>query len=190
VAGVDNTPCSSSKRDAAPNCTALALELRDAAHAVSEGTRRHRLVLLVGEPRSGKTTALRALSDKTGWPLLGLNLPLSERLLELPTRFRVISVLDHVRKIVDASEGDVLIIDNIELLFDHQLHVDPVGLLLELARHRSIIASWPGTHDGTALVYADPTHLEHRRDSRSGYLIVQSRIVSSHVGGHPPEVEP
>lgn len=173
-----------------PCCPGLIIELRDAIEEVSTGPKRHRLVLLAGEPRSGKTTALRALSDETGWPLLSLNLPLSERLLEIPTRFRVIRVLGLVRDIIDASDSDVLIIDNIELLFEQQLQADPVGLLLELARHRTIIASWPGAHDGAALVYADPTHPEHRRIPHPDCLVVQSRLTAVTAAEPHPQVEP
>ena len=170
--------------------TSLALELRDAARTVATGTRYHRLVLLVGEPRSGKTTVLRALAEETGWPLLGLNLALSERLLEVPTRFREIRVADLVRDLVEAHPGDALIIDNIELLFDRQLQVDPVGLLLSLARHRLVVASWPGSYDGSTLSYADPTHPEHRRDPRPDCAIVQSRLSSAPARAHHPRVEP
>ncbi|MBL8624110.1 MAG: hypothetical protein JNK64_22565 [Myxococcales bacterium] len=36
----------------------------------------HRLVIVVGPPRSGKTTALRALQHERGWPLVNINLAL------------------------------------------------------------------------------------------------------------------
>ena len=47
-----------------------------------------RLVLVVGPPQSGKTTALQELARATGWPLVNVNLLLCERLLELTGRQR------------------------------------------------------------------------------------------------------
>ena len=165
----------------------LALELHDAAQRVQESGGYHRLVLLVGEPCSGKTTALSALAAKTDWPRLNLNLLLSEQLLDIPTRFRQIKVADLVRTLVNARASDAVIIDNNELLFDRQLQVDPVALLVSLSRHRTVVASWPGDFDGSFLTYAEPTHPEHRRAPRPDCQIV--RALRSPVSAGQPHLQ-
>ena len=65
----------------------------------SLGSLYHRLMLVVGPPRSGKTEALRALAVEHGWPHINVGLSLSEQLLAFPmtTRIsRVPRILSHL----------------------------------------------------------------------------------------------
>ena len=52
----------------------------------------HRLILVVGPARSGKTVALTELADAKGWPRVNVNLQLAERLLDLTQKQRVVRV--------------------------------------------------------------------------------------------------
>ncbi len=70
----------------------------------------HRLVIVVGPPRSGKTSALRVLQHERGWPLVNINLALSERLLELSVKQRALRVARIVDDIVHAQAGDVVLL--------------------------------------------------------------------------------
>ena len=55
------------------------------------------------------------------------------------------------------DEGsEVVLLDNIELLFATELAQDPLRLLQSLSRNRTIVAAWPGNFDGGALTYAEP----------------------------------
>jgi hypothetical protein len=134
----------------------------------------HRLVIVAGPPRSGKTTALRALHDEHGWPLVNVNLSLSEKLLELTARQRAIRVADIVGDIVQAHAGDTVLLDNIEMLFHPDLQQDPLRLLQRLSRNRTIVATWRGGQVGASLIYAVPDHPEFRR-----FEDPEARIVSS-----------
>ena len=60
----------------------------------------HRLVLVVGAEGSGKTSALRDLSECIGAPLLNVNLELSRRLLDLTERQRPFRALPLLERIV------------------------------------------------------------------------------------------
>jgi flagellar biosynthesis GTPase FlhF len=134
----------------------------------------HRLILVVGPPRTGKTTALRELAKERSWPLLNVNLVLSERLLELTSKQRSLKVpeiLDQVAK--DHGEG-VLILDNTEVLFSPELKQDPLRLLQGLARNRTVIAAWAGETDGETLTYADPVHPEFHRYQQPDAVIVRT----------------
>jgi len=134
----------------------------------------YRLVLVVGPARAGKTSALNDLSKRHGWPRLNVNLLLSEKLLDLTQRQRAVSVSRILDDIVRAPQSDVVLLDNIELLFAHELEQDPLRLLQSLSRNRTIVAAWSGHFDGTALSYAEPGHPEAKRYSAPQAVIVSS----------------
>ncbi|MCY4594979.1 MAG: BREX-3 system P-loop-containing protein BrxF [Bryobacterales bacterium] len=132
----------------------------------------YRLMLVVGPSRSGKTTALRRLSTERCWPLVNVSLALSERLLELTSRqhaFAASRLLDQVTK---EPSGDVLLLDNTEILFNCALRLDPLRLLQGIARHRSVIASWAGHCDNGPLTYAVPGHPEFRQYENPDVVVV------------------
>jgi len=142
----------------------------------------HRLVIVAGPPRSGKTSALRDLHDAHGWPLVNINLALSEKLLELTAKQRALRVARIVDDIVLEQEGDTVLLDNIEMLFHLDLKQDPLRLLQILSRNRTIVATWRGGQLGTSLTYAAPDHPEFRRFEGPQALIVSSGGVPGSSG--------
>lgn len=134
----------------------------------------HRLVVVVGPPGSGKTSALRELHAERGWPLLNLNLALSERLLEYATRQRALKVSALAEDLVAATGAEVVQLDNLEMLFHPDLKLDPLRLLHTLSRHRTIVASWRGHRDGAALTYAAREHREYRRCDAADARLVEA----------------
>jgi hypothetical protein len=134
----------------------------------------HRLVLVVGPACSGKTAALRDLHDEHGWPLLNVNLLLSERLLELTARQRTLRVARIVDYIVAEIDADPIMLDNIEMLFHPGLKQDPLRLLQSLSRNRPVVATWRGGLQHGALTYATPDHPEFRRFDAPQALVVTS----------------
>jgi hypothetical protein len=129
-------------------------------------------VLAVGEARSGKTGALTDLSNAKGWPRINVNLQLAERLLDLTQKQRAIRVASLLDDIVKAASSDVVLLDNIEMLFAVELAQDPLRLLQGLSRNRTIVASWPGSFDGQALTYAEPGHREFKKYAAPQAVIV------------------
>jgi hypothetical protein len=123
----------------------------------------HRLVLVVGPARSGKTSLLQAASAEYGWPLINLNQRVSELLLELTQRQRALRVPRLVADVLDSTGAAIVLVDNLELLFSPDLAQDPLRLLQGLARNRTVVASWPGVMVGRQLTYAEPSHPEYRR---------------------------
>lgn len=132
----------------------------------------YRLLLVVGPARSGKTTALRRLADDRSWPLINVNLSLSGRLLGLTSRQRPFEVSRLLDRLADEYPGDVLLLDNTEILFSPVLQQDPLRLLQGLARNRTVIATWAGDYDGNGLTYAVPAHSEFRRYDNPEVAIV------------------
>lgn len=139
----------------------------------------YKLILAVGPARSGKTSALAELARKRRWPRLNVNLSLSEKLLELFHRQRAVRVAGILDDTLRSSDSDIVLLDNLELLFAPELAQDPLRLLQALSRNRTIIAAWPGSFDGASLTYAETGHPEVRR-----YLSPEAVIVTVHPDGH------
>jgi hypothetical protein len=148
------------------------LSQRIALHVAEASQLYHRLVLVVGTFQTGKTTAFRELEAERGWPLLNLNLSLSERLLELTTRQRALRMPRLLDDLVAEVGAEVILLDNLEMLFHPELQQDPLRLLQGLSRNRTVVASWRGHQEGRALQYASPEHPEYRRyDSPQALLV-------------------
>ena len=65
-----------------------------------------------------------------------------------------------------------MLLDNIELLFDASLALDPLRLLEEISRNWTLVVAWPGHVEGGWLIYARPGHPEYRRYPVGDLMIV------------------
>jgi Cdc6-like AAA superfamily ATPase len=119
-----------------------------------------RLVILAGAPGSGKTAALQSVSQKVDCVLVNVNLELSKRMLALTRTQRSQHVERLFKEIIAAQPGEVVTLDNLEILFDTDLEVEPLRLLQVSSRNRTIVASWNGSYVDRTLTYAEPGHPE------------------------------
>lgn len=122
-----------------------------------------KLILLIGPVNSGKTALLRALAQSVGVPPLNLGLELGRLLAALPQKQRPLQAGAVLRNLADKfANGDLLLLDNIELLFDRSLKLDPLDLLKRHAHARRAVAVWPGELHDDRLTYAEMNHPEHQ----------------------------
>jgi len=138
----------------------------------------YRLVVLVAPAGAGKTAALRDVHERTTAPLVNVNLELSRRMLDLTERQRALQLPRLLGEIVGVSAADVILLDNVEVLFDVLLKQDPLRLLQGLSRNKTVIAAWSGSIDGEHLVYAKPDHPEYRRYPMRDLLVVNAEAVA------------
>ena len=138
----------------------------------------HRLVLVVGANRSANASALGEVAECIDAPLINVSLELSRRLLDLTGRQRRTRVPYLLGGIVFEAGSAVVLLYNIELLFDIALRQNPLGLLQRLSRRRTVVAAWPGTVDGSHLQYAVPDHPEYRRYPVDGFLMAGAEEVA------------
>lgn len=142
----------------------------------------NRLVLFAGPGESGKTRLLRRISDTHGCPFLNVNLKISQALLKLPRMKRPHQVDRLFGDLVDDCEGELVVLDDLEVLFDTALKLDPLRLLKLHSRNKTLVASWNGGfHDGV-LTYAEPDHPEYKsyRDVDVVVVPVTKETTASH----------
>jgi len=138
----------------------------------------HRLVMLVAPAGAGKTAALQDVHERTTAPLVNVNLELSRRMLDLTERQRALQLPRLLAEIVGASAADVVLLDNVEVLFDVSLKQDPLRLLQGLSRNKTVVAAWSGSIDGEHMVYATPDHPEYKRYPLRDFLVVNPEAVA------------
>ena len=122
-----------------------------------------KLVLLIGPPRSGKTALLAQLSQRRNVPVLNVGAALGRQLLTVPSTRRHLQAADLMKDLTDetASEG-LLLLDNIELLFDRTLVLNPLDFMKRHAHARRVISAWPGDVRDCRLSYGRAGHPEHQ----------------------------
>lgn len=138
----------------------------------------HRLMLVVAPAGEGKTTALQDVRDRTGAPLVNVNLELSSWMLELTQRQRALQLPRLLREIVGDDGNEMILLDNIEIIFDVGLKQDPLRLLQGLSRNKTVVAAWNGTIVGDSLTYAAPDHPEYRRYPMRGFLVASPEVTT------------
>lgn len=138
------------------------------------GALHSRLILLVGPPRSGKTSILRSISDRKTVTPLNVGAELGRSLAGLSHTQRALCASSLLRELADQhASGELLLVDNIELLFDRSLRLDPLTLLKQLSRVRRVVATWPGEQSGGRLKYAEMGHPEHQDYVVDGLTVFQ-----------------
>lgn len=123
----------------------------------------HRLMIISAPNGSGKTRALQEVHKQLKAPLINLNLEISRRMLDLTERQRAVQIPRLLGDMINTVKESIILIDNIEILFDVALKQDPLRLLQGLSRNHSIIVSWNGSIENGFLTYAVPGHPEYKR---------------------------
>jgi hypothetical protein len=136
----------------------------------------YRLVLVVAPRGAGKTMALQEVAARTGALVINVNLALSQRMLDLTERQRSLRVPRLLEEIAGQTDRELVVLDNLEVLFDVALKLDPLRLLQGLARHRTVVAAWNGSIEGDYMTYAVPGHPEYRRYPVRDFLVARPEV--------------
>ena len=133
----------------------------------------YRLILVVAPRGAGKTMALQEVAARTGALVMNVNLALSQRMLALTERQRSLRVPRLLEESTGQAARELVVLDNLEILFDVALKLDPLRLLQGLARHRTVVAAWNGSMEGDYMTYAVPGHPEYRRYPVRDFLVAR-----------------
>jgi len=138
----------------------------------------YRLVFLVAPAGTGKTATLRDVHDRMHAPLVNVNHELAQRMLDLTERQRTLQLPRLLAEILTLSTTEVILLDNIEILFDVSLKQDPLRLLQGLSRNKTLVVAWSGSINKGHMIYATPDHPEYRRYPIQDFLIVKPEAVA------------
>jgi len=112
---------------------------------------------------------------QNGFRYVDVGRELSRALLDLSERERA----RRARRLLEELAGNsapVVVLDNIEVLFDVTLRMAPLACLQSIARNRTIVAAWNGEVAEGHLTYAVPDHPEFKRYPVAGLLIVGTSV--------------
>ena len=122
-----------------------------------------KLLLLIGAPNSGKSDLLRQLAGRRKLHILNIGAALGRELLTIPSPRRHLQAADLLKGLADEfSREGLLLMDNLELLFDQELKLSPLDLLRRHSQARRVVAAWPGTLTDNRLSYATTGHPEYQ----------------------------
>ena len=142
--------------------------------ATEIGAIHSKLILLVGAPHTGKTALLAAFAGRVEASTLNVGSKLGRRLAVMSQRQRQLQAGTELRELADEhAKGDLLLMDNLELLFDTMLRLNPLNLLKQHARSKRVVAVWPGELRDGRLAYADMGHKEYRNYATDGVVTLE-----------------
>jgi len=123
----------------------------------------YKLILLVTDPETNNSINFDLLAHQLQSSAINTNLELSLLMLSLTPRQRSLKSASLLGAIIKDVPKDTVLLNHIHILFDPLLRQDPLRLLQNLSRHKTIIAIWEGQVQGQYLTYARPDHPEYRR---------------------------
>lgn len=133
-----------------------------------------KLILLCGAVESSQLGLTLALGNKKGVTPLNVGAELGFRLAGVPQRQRHLKTTTIMRELADRSAvNGLLLLTNIEILFDSTLKLDALDLLKRLATAQRVVAIWPGELREGRLVYAEIGHLEYQDYGLTGVVAIE-----------------
>jgi hypothetical protein len=132
----------------------------------------YRLLMVVAPSGAGKTRALHTVSSRMNFPYVNLNLELGKRLLRTGRKQRPLDLATDLRDFIRSIGTSTVLVDNIEILFDKSLEIDPLSLLQQASRNTGLVVAWNGKVEGVELTYAERGHPEYLHYPISGLALV------------------
>ena len=152
--------------------TTLLRRLQKSVESVSR--RYHKLVLVIGSFGSGKTDLLQRYEsiNPENAEYINFNHALTKRLIDISPRQLPFESEKCVNEIFEEYKSQILLVDNIEALFEPALSLDPLRLLQRLSRWKILVVAWPGICKEMEVSYAEPGYKEHRTYSIKDLVVI------------------
>lgn len=120
-----------------------------------------RLVWVAGGSSSERTALLRSMAEADGGVFVELGKTLSRALLDVPVPLRTASVEESFAACFAESPQKSTCLDNIEILFEPSLRINPITLIKRASRHSLLIVAWPGAISQECLLFGPSDHPAH-----------------------------
>lgn len=105
-------------------------KIEDISHA------EYKLLLIIGQPGSGKSKVIREYSEETGVPILDLD----KIFYHTPSE----KLLPEMKNFLTTYHQKVLLLDNKKLLYAKNSQIDLLAFLKELSIDIPVVATWNG----------------------------------------------
>lgn len=131
------------------------------------------MVVIAGSRGSGKTRVANLLAEKGLGTYVNLSLALSRYRMTVEPGHDVGWPSDFMVSLLSSIGRDaMLILDNIEAVFQPQLQLNPLGWLLKMAREIPIIVVWPGSVLDGEFVFSTPNRPDYFRQREQSVIVV------------------
>ena len=107
-----------------------------------------RILFIVGGPGSGKSKLIRELAEQDGWKYIEAKELIDDEFLEIARDLRPDMAKDVMCKALKACGSDVILLDNVNVLFAPILNLKPIELLKTVSAMYPIVVGWRGRFDG------------------------------------------
>ncbi|WP_294579735.1 BREX-3 system P-loop-containing protein BrxF [uncultured Thomasclavelia sp.] len=120
-----------------------------------------KLILIIGEPGSGKSKVIHEYSKETGIPILNFDQIFKTNSNDIE------AVMD---AFLDNYDKDILLIDNKRVLYAKDSKIDMLSFLKKLTEKTIVVATWNGMIKDNKLIHIRsklPANLEYSLDNEN-----------------------
>ncbi|WP_028043431.1 BREX-3 system P-loop-containing protein BrxF [Candidatus Stoquefichus massiliensis] len=97
---------------------------------------KHKLLLIIGQPGSGKSKLIREYSNETGIPIVDLD----KIFINTPSE----KLMHEMKNFLSTYHQKVLLLDNKKILYAKNSQIDLLAFLKELSEDIIVVATWNG----------------------------------------------
>lgn len=136
----------------------------------------YNLVLLVKPNRVKRSETVYVGAKHFDCAVANLNLELSRQLINLTNRQRKKDVAVLFEECLDTYSvrhqklGEIVFIDNIEILFEPILEIHVLNLIQKASRSRTLVSTWPGRVAENTLFYSVPEREDFQSHPVRGFF--------------------
>lgn len=123
----------------------------------------YKLILIVNNDSSKLTEFLISFSQENKIKYINLNLELSKKLVEIPIVERWKFINKAIKEIVIDNQFETIILDNIDILFEEHLKIDPILEIKNISKYKKLIVSFNGRVEDKYIIYSIPSEKEYKK---------------------------
>lgn len=133
-----------------------------------------KLVIVVANSGNGKTALLAEFAQSRDLPIINVGRELSNLLVPVASSQRSFEVMGTLRGLLSQHrDRGVVVLDNIEVMFDAELKINPFDTVKRLAHALTVVVAWPGNFRDGRLLYAKVGHPEHCDVGIDGAIVLE-----------------